>query len=146
LTPVAGYEGRIVATNLLEGPHMTADYGAIPSMVFTLPPLARVGVTEHEARSSGLDFTVQSEDTSTWYSSRRVGEAFSAFKVLIESKSRLAALIDEQRGVSVLESPAGRGRQMNVGALAARGRWFVFLHADTRLSPRWLDELQCTDG
>jgi glycosyltransferase involved in cell wall biosynthesis len=29
-----------------------------------------------------------------------------------------------------------RGRQMNVGALTARDRWFVFLHSDTRLPPR----------
>ena len=33
----------------------------------------------------------------------------------------------------VLECDAGRGRQLNVGARAARGRVLVFLHADTRL-------------
>jgi glutathione reductase (NADPH) len=84
LTPVAGYEGRIVAANLLEGPHTTADYTAIPSVVFTLPPLARVGLLEQEASATGLQFTVRHEDTSGWYSSRRVGEAFSAYKVLVE--------------------------------------------------------------
>lgn len=85
LTPVAGYEGRIVAANLLEGPHATADYGAVPSVVFTLPPLARVGRTEEEARASRLDVAVKQGDTSTWYSSRRLGEEYSAFKVLIEN-------------------------------------------------------------
>src|SRR5207249_8319676 len=48
LTPVAGYEGRIVAANLLEGNHQTARYDAIPSVIFTLPPLARVGLREDE--------------------------------------------------------------------------------------------------
>src|SRR5262245_43144875 len=35
--------------------------------------------------------------------------------------------------VRLLTSSPGRGRQMNVGAAAAAGRWIVFLHADTRL-------------
>jgi glutathione reductase (NADPH) len=84
LTPVAGYEGRIVAANLLEGNHTTTDYTAVPSVVFTIPPLARVGLGEEEARGHGLRFTTRHEDTSGWYSSRRVGERHSAFKVLVE--------------------------------------------------------------
>jgi glutathione reductase (NADPH) len=86
LTPVAGYEGRIVAANLLEGHHETPDYHAIPSVVFTLPPLARVGLREDEARASGLSFVAHREDTSTWYSSRRLGEAFSACNLLVEQE------------------------------------------------------------
>jgi glutathione reductase (NADPH) len=73
-----------VAANLLEGHHTTADYTAIPSVVFTIPPLARVGVDEDAARAAGLRFTTRHEDTSSWYSSRRLGEAVSAFKVLVE--------------------------------------------------------------
>jgi glutathione reductase (NADPH) len=87
LTPVAGYEGLIVAKNLLEGRHTTADYRAIPSVVFTLPPLARAGLTEAEALATGLDVTVKYEDTAGWYSSRRLGEEHSAFKVLVEKST-----------------------------------------------------------
>jgi glutathione reductase (NADPH) len=84
LTPVAGYEGRVIAANILEGTHTAVDYSAIPSVVFTIPPLARVGLGEDEARKAGLRFTTRYEDTSTWYSSRRVAERASAFKLLIE--------------------------------------------------------------
>jgi glutathione reductase (NADPH) len=87
LTPVAGYEGRIVAANILEGTNTAVDYSAIPSVVFTIPPLARVGLIEDEARRDGLRFTPRYRDTSTWYSSRRLGETASAFKVLIEEES-----------------------------------------------------------
>jgi glutathione reductase (NADPH) len=88
LTPVAAYEGRIVAANLLEGNHETPDYHAIPSVVFTLPPIARVGLREEEAHTNGLAFVAhRKEDTSTWSSSRRLGEAFSGFNVLVERES-----------------------------------------------------------
>jgi len=87
LTPVAGYEGRVAAANLLEGTNTAVDYSAIPSVVFTIPPLASVGLTEAEARRDGLRFTTRYEDASTWYSSRRLAETASAFKILIEEKS-----------------------------------------------------------
>ncbi len=40
-------------------------------------------------------------------------------------------------GVKVLSAPAGRACQMNAGALAATGEILLFLHADTRLPPRF---------
>jgi glutathione reductase (NADPH) len=55
-------------------------------VVFTLPPLARVGLTEAEARERQLDVRVKSEDTSGWYSNRRVAETAAMFKVIVDSK------------------------------------------------------------
>jgi hypothetical protein len=45
-------------------------------------------------------------------------------------------------GARVLDSPPGRGRQLDAGARAARGDWLVFLHADTRLESGWAEALQ----
>jgi pyruvate/2-oxoglutarate dehydrogenase complex dihydrolipoamide dehydrogenase (E3) component len=73
------------AANLLEGNHATPTYDTVPGVVFTTPPLARVGLTEDEARAKGVSFSLHEEDTSIWYSSRRVGETHSGFKVLVES-------------------------------------------------------------
>jgi glutathione reductase (NADPH) len=87
LTPVAGYEGRVVVANLLKGNHLKPDYSGIPSVVFTVPPLAKVGLHEAEARDRGLHFKSKLEDTSSWYSSRRIGETCSGFKVLTEEES-----------------------------------------------------------
>ena len=84
LTPVAGYEGGIVAANLLNGNKTTADYNGIPSVAFTVPPLAAVGLQEATARQQGLHMRVHMERTSGWYSSLRIAEEYSAFKVLIE--------------------------------------------------------------
>ena len=84
LTPVAGMQGGIVATNLLEGNTRTPTYAGIPSVVFTTPPLAAVGLDEAEARAQGLHVTTRHEDTSGWYSSRRVALPRTGFKTLVE--------------------------------------------------------------
>lgn len=87
LTPVAGYEGQIVAANLLEGNHQKPDYSGIPTVAFTIPPLAAVGLEERAAREQGLRFKLNYQETSGWYSSRRVNERCSAFKVLVEEET-----------------------------------------------------------
>jgi glutathione reductase (NADPH) len=84
LTPVAGMQGDIVARNLLEGNRHTPNYTGIPSVVFTTPPLARVGLSEEAARAQGLHFRTHREDTSGWYSSRRVALPHTGSKVLVE--------------------------------------------------------------
>jgi glutathione reductase (NADPH) len=84
LTPVAGMQGGIVASNLLKGNHRTPNYAGIPSVVFTTPPLARVGLTEEAARAQGLRFVTNQGDTSDWYSSRRVALRHTGFKTLVE--------------------------------------------------------------
>lgn len=39
-------------------------------------------------------------------------------------------------GAGLLASPAGRGRQLALGAVGSKAPWLLFLHADTRLDPR----------
>ncbi len=87
LTPVAGYQARIVAANLLEGNRHKPNYAGMASSVFTIPPLAKTGLQEADARQQGLDFQVHHADMSGWYSSRRVNEPCAAFKVLVEEQS-----------------------------------------------------------
>ena len=87
LTPVARMQADIVARNLLEGNRHTPDYRGIPSVVFTTPPLARVGLLEEAARAQHLHFATRYEDTSSWYTSRRVALPHSGYKVLIEEST-----------------------------------------------------------
>lgn len=87
LTPVAGMQGRIVASNLLEGNTKTPNYQGIPTTVFTTPSLARVGLDEQAAHAQGLRFITHHEDTTSWYSSRRIAAPNSGFKTLVEEDS-----------------------------------------------------------
>ncbi len=84
LTPVSSMDGHVAASNMLEGNHLRPDHPEIPSVVFTVPPLASVGLSEHAARERGLAFDVHHEDTSRWYSTRRVAGTHSAFKTIVE--------------------------------------------------------------
>ena len=84
LTPVASGEGHIAASNMLKGNHRKTNYSGIPTVVFTLPPLASVGLTEKDARRQGLKFNVKHKETSGWYSSRSVNLKTSGFKIIQE--------------------------------------------------------------
>jgi glutathione reductase (NADPH) len=84
---VATHEGLVVASNLLHGNQKRPNYRGIPSVVFTIPPLAGVGLTEAEARRHQLDVQVRAEDTSQWYSNRRVNESCAMFKTIVENGS-----------------------------------------------------------
>jgi rSAM/selenodomain-associated transferase 2 len=48
----------------------------------------------------------------------------------------------EGAGARVIVSPKGRGRQLRTGALAAKGEWLLFLHADTLLGPGWREAVE----
>jgi glutathione reductase (NADPH) len=112
LTPVAGMEGEVVAANLLKGNHRKSDLAVVPSIVYTLPSVATVGLLESAAKEKGFKFRVNHQDTSDWYSSRRLGAKYSAFKVLIEENS------DRILGAHVIGPHAEE--QINLFTLAIR--------------------------
>ncbi len=60
------------------------NYEGMASAVFTVPALAAVGLTEEAAHAKGLRFRTQWQETSSWFSSKRVGETASGFKTLVE--------------------------------------------------------------
>lgn len=88
LSPVASYEGRIVAKNFLKGNVEPVRYDAIPQALYTVPPLAAVGMTEEEARVAGLDIDVVTNDMSEWKVYAIAGKRPARSKVLIEKGSR----------------------------------------------------------
>ena len=85
LTPVSANEARVAFKNLLAGDDVHhVEYPPIPTTVFTVPPLAAVGLLEDEARAEGIDVEVKFKETGAWYSSLRVGESHSAHKIILE--------------------------------------------------------------
>ncbi len=87
LTPVAGMEGGVVASNLLKGNNRTPDYRGIPSVVFTIPALARVGLTETDVKQRAIGARIHSAETTQWYSSRSVASPCGRIKTIVDEAS-----------------------------------------------------------
>ena len=87
LTPVAVFEGKVAASNMLNGATTEPDYTGVPTAVFTIPELARVGLLEDDATAAGVDVEVRYNDTSGWYSNYRIGETTAATKILIDTRT-----------------------------------------------------------
>ncbi len=62
LTPVAIREGHAFADSVFGNNPRTIDYSAIPTAVFSNPPIAGVGLTEEEARATLSDVKVYKSD------------------------------------------------------------------------------------
>ncbi len=84
LTPVAVFEGKVAASNMVNGTTRTPDYAGVPTAVFTIPELARVGLLEQQASERGPDIDVRYSNTSGWYSNYRIGETTAAAKILVD--------------------------------------------------------------
>jgi glutathione reductase (NADPH) len=87
LTPVASHDAKVAAANMLDGNQQKPNYLGVPSVAFTIPPIARVGMLEAEAGEKGVRVRVMHETTENWYTARRVAEHASGFKTIVEEGS-----------------------------------------------------------
>lgn len=85
LTPVSSHDAEVVAANMLEGNHRKPDYAGVPSVAFTIPPIAAVGLSERAAREQRLEFRVNCQKASDWFTARQAAEPVYGSKVLIEN-------------------------------------------------------------
>ena len=85
LSPVASYEGHLIARNFLEGDVERADYATVPRAVFTVPPLALAGLTEEAARKKGIRVAVAAHDMKDWKVYAIAGEPQARAKIVAEA-------------------------------------------------------------
>ncbi|MFD8028507.1 FAD-dependent oxidoreductase [Streptomyces sp. NPDC059717] len=107
---------RIVADQLSgEGKRSTTDRVAVPYTLFTTPPLARVGLTENEARAAGRSVRVASKavaDLAAMPRASIVGEVRGLMKFVVDAET------DEILGAALLSVDAQE--LVNTVALAMR--------------------------
>jgi pyruvate/2-oxoglutarate dehydrogenase complex dihydrolipoamide dehydrogenase (E3) component len=127
-------DARIVLDGLLgDGGRTTADRVAIPRTLFMTPPLATIGLTEHEARSQGLDITVSREMVADIVAMPRaytVEETRGVMKFIVDAKTDLilgAALlsIDAQEVINTI------ALAMRHGITATQLRDSIYTHPST---------------
>jgi dihydrolipoamide dehydrogenase len=79
-------DGRIVAENVTGGKR-AVDYRSVPSVIFTRPEVASVGLTEAEARAQGADVTVTKFPFSANPRAQILGETAGQVKLVCEAGS-----------------------------------------------------------
>ena len=116
-TPVAGAEAGIAVRRLALGLPAAMDYSLVPTVVYSDPELASVGVSEEDAVEQGLrveSFDFDANDRARTESPD--GRPIGAAKLVLDSRNRL-------RGVHILA--AGAGELLLPGILAVKERWGI---------------------
>ncbi|MET0275913.1 MAG: NAD(P)/FAD-dependent oxidoreductase [Acidimicrobiia bacterium] len=90
LTHMGKYQARIVSDIILKGSTVTAwaDHRAVPSVVFTDPQVASVGLTEAKAREQGIDVRVVEYATNNTAGANLYGTTSRGTSRLVIDESR----------------------------------------------------------
>lgn len=89
LTPLSSLEGHHVGVQLVDGRHKEFTFPTIPTAVYTSPQLARVGLSETEAKEQGIDYTVQEEHVPNWFSVKRLHSKNYCYKTLKSTDDKI---------------------------------------------------------
>ncbi len=88
LAPTADMQAETAAAHILGAQPAPVDYTNVPSVVFTLPPLAAVGLSEAQANTDGYRVRVNTGDPTHWPSSRRIGQRHAGYKVIVDEDTK----------------------------------------------------------
>lgn len=114
LTPTSSQEARIVSLNIRKGNHTKMDFPPIPSVVFTIPQLASIGLTEEEAKKKGYDCVVEYKSVPKWFNAKRINEEIYAYKTIVDKKRNIVL------GAHIIAPEAGE--MINLFVLAMCGK------------------------
>ena len=89
LTPVAVMEGHILASNIIKGNKKEVSYPPMPTVVFTLPTMASVGLTEKQAKENGVQYKVNYKAASDWFNAKRLNVKEYAFKTIVDQEEQV---------------------------------------------------------
>ncbi|MGB3343182.1 MAG: NAD(P)/FAD-dependent oxidoreductase [Aequorivita sp.] len=114
LTPTSSQEARIVSLNIRKGNHTKMDFPPVPSVVFTIPQLATIGLTEEEAKEKGYDYVVENKSIPKWFNAKRINDDVYAYKTIVDKKRNIIL------GAHIISSEAGE--MINLFVLAMCGK------------------------
>ncbi|NBD14715.1 MAG: FAD-dependent oxidoreductase [Cyanobacteria bacterium] len=119
-THVAGYEAGVVIQNALFFPSAKADYRVIPWATFTEPELARVGLTEKQAKERyGNEFEVLKQEFADVDRAQAEGATEGFAKIITTPKGQIlgAHIVGPSAGEIIHEVILAMKNQLPVSAL-----------------------------
>ena len=114
LTPTSSQEARIVSLNIRKGNHTKMHFPPVPSVVFTIPQIATIGLTEEEAKEKGYDYVVEYKSVPQWFNAKRINEEVYAYKTIVDKERDIIL------GAHIIASEAGE--MINLFVLAMCGK------------------------
>lgn len=114
LTPTSSQEARVVSLNIRNGNKTKMDFPPVPSVVFTIPQVATIGMTEDEAKEKGYNYVVEYKSVPKWFNAKRLNDKVYAYKTIVD-KDRNIVL-----GAHIIA--AGAGEMINLFVLAICGK------------------------
>ncbi|HLW32335.1 MAG TPA: NAD(P)/FAD-dependent oxidoreductase, partial [Aequorivita sp.] len=114
LTPTSSQEARIVSLNIRQGNSIKMDFPPVPSVVFTIPQIAAIGLTEKEAKEKGYDFVVEYKSVPKWFNAKRIKEEVYAYKTIVDKERNIVL------GAHIIAADAGE--MINLFVLAMCGK------------------------
>lgn len=87
LTPISTFEANYLVSYLSGKLTQPISYPSIPTMVFSAPKLAQVGVSPEIASDNKSAYEVSSIDATKWFSYSRLNEPISKVKVVTDKET-----------------------------------------------------------
>lgn len=100
LTPLSSLQGHIVGHNIIKENLKKFKNPLVPSVVFTHPNLAKVGLSEKEAKKEYQNIKIYKGEGTDWYNAKKENAAVYAYKIIVNKDS------DEIIGASLLNTEA----------------------------------------
>lgn len=108
-------EEGVIAAEVIAGHHAHMDYKSMPSVVYTWPEIASVGLAEHEVKASGREYKTGKFPFSANGRARTMGETSGFVKFIADAKT------DELLGCHIIGANASDLIQEVVLAFEYRG-------------------------
>jgi dihydrolipoamide dehydrogenase len=108
-------EEGVIAAEVIAGHHAHMEYKSMPSVVYTWPEIATVGLAEHEVKASGRDYKVGKFPFSANGRARTMAETSGFVKFIADAKT------DELLGCHIIGANASDLIQEVVLAFEYRG-------------------------
>lgn len=110
LSPVADMEAGVAVDHILNPKSTTKPVKPVPSVVFSYPPMASIGISAQEADKRNLDVDVHSGQAEKWATYRRINAHTAFYEIVIDKQTDLIL------GAHVAGAQAGE--MINLYALA----------------------------